>query len=95
MPITARPIDDDDEVIADRGKVSVPLTMMDGRNDQQHFAISDSDVQRVLDARASYKDRISFGMRRHRVKTETRDADPRLAAYNAMKARLTLRKVKS
>jgi hypothetical protein len=67
----------------------------DGDGDGE-YEITDADRQRVLDARVAYIARISAGMHRHQV-TETaddnvvdgEDFDPRRAAYDAMKRRLS------
>lgn len=65
-------------------------------DDDNPYQVSDEQRQRVEDAYVARSIRLSRGMHRHRVPTpvsddvsDSDDADPRAAAYDAMKRRLS------
>jgi hypothetical protein len=103
---------DDDEPVPPNCSLRVALPFMDGldavqravardtanSNDEDPYEIDDELAERIFDARAAYKARISAGMHRHRVPTpvsdeddvaDSDDTDRRAAAYDAMKKRLS------
>jgi hypothetical protein len=99
--------DDDSDVVRDGHRLRVSLAFMDaqqravatrtlGRDKDDAFEIDDALAQRIFDARAAYRARISAGMHRHRVAPEPPDnvsdgeqRDARTDAYLAMKRRLS------
>jgi hypothetical protein len=85
-------VDDGDGVLRDGQRLRVPVQWMDGATaDADPYAISDAQRERVADAYAAFKDRLSRGMHRHRIAfdTEMADGEDRArAAYDAMKKRL-------
>jgi hypothetical protein len=87
--------------VPDGYRLMQPLMLMDGvqravaRQSVDPYRISDQQRLAIEDAREKYKIRLSAGMHRHRVEldpeelADSGDADPRVAAYNAYKKRLT------
>lgn len=96
----------DDQPCPDGCSLRTPMQFKDGvrravaREFTEEFPITDADVQRCVDARAAYVNRISRGMHRHRVSTDADDVIDRLivkdedvtpgrVAYDAYKKRLS------